>query len=71
MFLTSTPPIVTVPSVASYKRGIKLINDVFPDAVAPIIPSVCPFLIVKLISFKTFSLALTSYLKLTPLYSMS
>ena len=45
--LTSTPPIVTLPSVASAMRGIKLTMVDLPDPVEPMIAVTSPFFAVN------------------------
>ncbi len=48
IFLTSIPSIKTSPDVTSYKRGIKFMNEVFPEPVCPTIARVVPLGIFKL-----------------------
>ena len=53
--LTSTPPTVTLPSETSYNLGISETKDVLPEPVAPIIPTVSPAFILRLIPLKTLT----------------
>ena len=60
--LTSYPPTITVPDVASYKRGISCTSVLFAEPVPPKIPTVCPEDIFKLTWDNAYCCASVLYL---------